>query len=451
MKARILITISLTGIIICLNAQKPTMTLTFTADNNGQYVFMNNILIENMTQGGDTTLYAPDTILVMDFITGIGNNNAASEDIFYVSQNYPNPIESKTNIDLFLPENENIQIIVSDITGREIIYREYQLDRGNHLFTFSPGFNSLYFLSALTDIQRQTIKMFNSLPHTLNSGICKLEYNGKQSGFDEYKSGNNINNFVFEPGDQLKFTASSNLGEQTITSSPTGDQTYYFHYFGESCPGTPTVIDIEGNEYNTVIIGNQCWMKENLKTTTFNNNTPIPNIADGDDWGELTTAAYVWYDNDSTWKDKYGTLYNWFTMVDTNGLCPTGWHIPKNDELTILTVYIGGVGPPHGNELKSCRQVNSPLAGGCNTEEHPRWGDYSSYHGTDTYGFAGLPGGFRQVNGNFHFLGLGGGWWSSEEYSSSYAWGLGLHVGYSNVGHDSNNKQRGFSVRCLRD
>ena len=211
------------------------------------------------------------------------------------------------------------------------------------------------------------------------------------------------------------------------------------------------ITDIDNNTYNTVVIGNQCWMAENLKTTTYRNGTAIPNVTDGNAWSNLTTGAYVWYDNDISWKDSYGALYNWYTTVDANGLCPTGWHVPTNDEWTALTDYIGGTGSPHGNELKSCRQVNSPLGGGCNTNVHPRWNEHGTHYGTDDYGFSGLPGGYRSSSGSFYSIGDYGSWWSSTEYSSFYAWTRGLYCNYGFVYVGSNYKQRGFSVRCLRD
>ena len=232
-----------------------------------------------------------------------------------------------------------------------------------------------------------------------------------------------------------------------------GDEISFTTYGGggEPCPGMPTVTDIDGNVYSTVLIGNQCWMAENLKTTTYNNGTNIPNVPNASAWSTLTTGAYVWYDNNISWKDKYGALYNWFTTVDPNGLCPTGWHVPTHDEWADLTDYIGGTGSPHGNELKSCRQVNSPFGGGCNTSEHPRW-NYSSYYwGTDIYGFSGLPGGYRQGNGAFNRIGDHGYWWSSTEYSLSSAWIRYLSYSFGSVYEYYYGKQIGFSVRCLRD
>jgi uncharacterized protein (TIGR02145 family) len=211
------------------------------------------------------------------------------------------------------------------------------------------------------------------------------------------------------------------------------------------------LLDIDGNTYNTVLIGDQCWMKENLKTTVYSNGTPIPNVEDQTAWSNLTIGAYVWSDNDISWKDSYGALYNWYTTVDTSGLCPSGWHVASNDEWTVLTDYIGGEVSPHGDELKSCRQENSPLGGDCNTNEHPRWNEDDTYYGTDIYGFSGLPGSYRTNNGTFINIGNSGYWWSSTEYSTNNAWNrkLSSYMGY--IDRFWTYKRSGRSVRCLHD
>jgi uncharacterized protein (TIGR02145 family) len=454
MKTRISYTVLMIGMIMGAMAQKPTMVLTFTADDNGQHVPLNSILIENLTQGGDTTLYAPDTILVLYYFTGMEEVSVFSGHGFSLSQNYPNPMEGKTTVSLWLPERNDILISISDVVGREVVNQEFQLEQGSHTFNFYPGSESLYFLTARADEQSRTIKMFNSPSNLHVSGYCNLEYNGQISPTGNYKSGYNLNNFVFDLGDQLRYTAFTALGDRTIIDTPTGNQTYTFQYGsgGMPCPAMLTVTDIDSNEYNTVLIGDQCWMKENLKTTTYRNGAAIPNVTDENAWYNLTTGAYVWYDNDISWKDKYGALYNWFTTIDPNGLCPTGWHVPTNDEWTAITDYIGGTGEPHGNELKSCRQVNSPLGGGCNTSEHPRWEeDICGNYGTDDYGFSGLPGGYRFNYGSFDYVGSFGFWWSSMELSSNTAWNRALYYFNGYVTVYNYDKQFGFSVRCLRD
>jgi uncharacterized protein (TIGR02145 family) len=223
-----------------------------------------------------------------------------------------------------------------------------------------------------------------------------------------------------------------------------------FETEGGNCPAT--VTDIEGNIYSTVLMGDQCWMAENLKTTTYSNNTPIPYVPDLDTWHGLTTGAYVWYDNNISWKDIYGALYNWYTTMDANGLCPTGWHVPSYEDWISMTDFIGGMESPHGNELKSCRQVSSPLGGDCNTSEHPRWSQNNSHYGTDDYGFSGLPGGARHFFGIGTDMGATSYWWSSSQNSSNEPWSsyLSYSSGAMNVVH-GNLKYYGFSVRCLKD
>jgi uncharacterized protein (TIGR02145 family) len=217
------------------------------------------------------------------------------------------------------------------------------------------------------------------------------------------------------------------------------------------CP-EQSITDIDGNTYFTVSIGEQCWMKENLRTTTYKNGTPIAYVSDDNAWSNLTTGAYVWFDFNVNWKDKYGALYNWYAVNDPNGLCPAGWHVPGDSEWTQLTGFIGGTASPHGNKLKSCRQVDSPLGGDCNTSEHPRWEYYHwTIYGTDDHSFSALPGGDRASFGYFTGIGNFGVWWTSTEYSPESAWYRMVGFAFDHIAVHYNNKRNGNSVRCLRD
>ncbi|TVQ18611.1 MAG: hypothetical protein EA361_01260 [Bacteroidetes bacterium] len=232
------------------------------------------------------------------------------------------------------------------------------------------------------------------------------------------------------------------------------------------------VIDIDGNVYTTVIIGNQEWFAENLKTTKYRNGIPIEYPGTNNaSWQNNTTGAYAWYDNDITWKDSYGALYNWHAVNNSNGLCPTGWHVPSHDEWTQLEQYIcyqlgnancetqfpydntttGRRGTNEGNALKSCRQVSSPLGGDCATSEHPRWNSHSTHYGTDEFGFSALPGGHRSTSAFFHSLGILAYWWSSTGYTTTRAWDRFLHNNESSVARYTGSNGFGFSVRCVRD
>ena len=452
MNIKHLLPLILFGIIISTFGQKPSMEFTFTAKNYIYYIPLDSIHIENITQGCDTTIYYPDTVFVLNYLSSTGNYLAGGNNYDIILKNYPNPFKEKTEISLLLSGKQHINITVRDIYGKVLFEYLNTLLRGEHSFTFYPGNENCYLLTVNGDQTSRTIKMISSINGTSFNGKCKLVYKTINNNDFKLKAGQIIDGFVFNLGDELKYTGYTYLGGISIIDSPVSNQTYELQYTGKPCPGIPIVTDIEGNTYNTVLIGEQCWMKENLKTTTYRNGTPIPNVTDSLLWGTLTTGAYVWYDNDISWKDLYGALYNWYVGIDTNGVCPQGWHVPSQEEWMALTDFIGGWISPFGDMLKSCRQVNSPLGGDCLTSEHPRWEAYGDYYGTGDFGFCGLPGGQRIVDdGSFIFLGKIGLYWSATENAINSARLYGLFYNYDVIYNGYRHKNDGFSVRCLKD
>lgn len=213
-----------------------------------------------------------------------------------------------------------------------------------------------------------------------------------------------------------------------------------------SC-GTSIVNDIDGNTYNTVLVGDQCWMKENLKVSK--------NPAGS------TITRYCYSDNSANC-DLYGGLYNWTTIMNgalsssanpsgVQGICPDGWHIPSDAEYTQLTNYITGGASSGGNRLKSCRQVDSPLPGECNTTVHPRWDAHNFHYGTDDYGFSLLPAGHRYGAGIYDKSGQTTYIWSTTEYDASNSWYRDIYYSTANVYRTTGSKSYWFSVRCIRD
>jgi uncharacterized protein (TIGR02145 family) len=200
-------------------------------------------------------------------------------------------------------------------------------------------------------------------------------------------------------------------------------------------PPPITVTDIDGNVYHPITIGTQVWLVENLKTTRYNDGTPIPLVTDSTAWSNLTTPGYCWYNNDAANKNTYGALYNWFT-VNTGILAPTGWHVPTDTEWTTLTTYLGGESIA-GGKLKETGSTHwrSPNAGATNES-----------------GFTALPGGHRDINGAFSAIGDDGYWWSVTEYGSTgKVWYRNMNYNYAGVVRVSNNKINGHSVRCVKD
>jgi uncharacterized protein (TIGR02145 family) len=234
--------------------------------------------------------------------------------------------------------------------------------------------------------------------------------------------------------------------------------------------GEPYADPRDGNLYNTVQIGDQCWMRENLRY--------LPEVSPSSAGSETDPHYYV-YDYQSTDVSgaiatenyqKYGVLYNWPAAMNgesssnTNpsgvqGACPAGWHLPSDGEWTDLVDYVVSQGYPNergdpngaGNALKSCRQVNSSIGGECTTSEHPRWDPDDTHYGTDQFGFSALPGGARYDIGTFSRIGDRGLGWTSTQRSSSRALYRGVGGNFGDMYLYRHNKEFGFPVRCVRD
>jgi uncharacterized protein (TIGR02145 family) len=203
--------------------------------------------------------------------------------------------------------------------------------------------------------------------------------------------------------------------------------------------GTSTVSDVDGNNYQTVQIGTQCWTRSNLKVSKFRNGDNLPTGLSNSAWFSTTAGACTVYDNNPVYDGSYGKLYNHFAVMDSRGLCPTGWHVPTDGEWTILETYLGG----------------SSVAGGAikSTSVQPTSGGWLNPNNgaTNSSGFTAEPGGTRINFGSvFAYLNAHGYWWSSS-LSGSDAWGRELSYGNSVIGRYIYPSSSGLSVRCLRD
>jgi len=213
---------------------------------------------------------------------------------------------------------------------------------------------------------------------------------------------------------------------------------------GLNCPGT--VVDIDGNVYQTVLIGGQCWMAENLKVTHYRNGDPIPNVTDVAEWIDLSTGAYCDYYNDPANVPTYGRLYNWYAVDDSRNIAPEGWHLPSDAEWKQLEMYLG----------MSQAEADSTLFRG--TDEGGKLKEAGYAHwippnegATNESGFTALPGGFRDYDGSFYCMGITAFFWSSTEFSSGSAWIRGLYYNLSPVNRYYSPKHYGLSVRCVKD
>ena len=208
--------------------------------------------------------------------------------------------------------------------------------------------------------------------------------------------------------------------------------------------GAGSVTDADGNIYRTVMIGNQEWMAENLRTTRYSDGTPIENPgADNPAWATNRNGAYSWYGNDKdSFGKKYGGLYNWHA-VNTGKLCPAGWRVPSDEEWTKVNRHLA---VNAGGRMKAA-----------GTSE---WDGANPDAANDT-GFDALPGGVRvhslsgmitSASGGFFFHeGRTGRWWTSCASSSANALHRSIHAGSGSIFRSHSPKGNGYSVRCIRE
>lgn len=208
-------------------------------------------------------------------------------------------------------------------------------------------------------------------------------------------------------------------------------------------------VSYDGVTYNTVQIGTQCWMKENLRTTKYNDNSSIPNVTNNSTWTSTTSGAYCCYSNNTSNCTTYGALYNWYA-VNTGKLCPSGWHVPSDAEWKTLEMYLGMTQAQADATGWRGTNQGSKLAGNASLWTNGALEQDISFN---TSGFSALPGGYRNyTGGSFYYLSNYGYWWSSTGYGSSDAWTRGLYYNYTSVSSGNDyGKEYGFSVRCLRD
>ena len=197
-----------------------------------------------------------------------------------------------------------------------------------------------------------------------------------------------------------------------------------------------TVTDYDGNVYDTVIIGTQVWMKQNLKVTHYNNGNPIPNIEDNATWANTISGARCYYNNDSIVHNSiYGALYNWYAVKNNYNICPSGWHVSTEAEWIEAENFLGG----------------DSIAGGKMKEVGTSHWSAPNVDATNSSRFTGLPGGFRSFNSGFQYLHENGLWWTATEVDVNWAKSVYFWNQYGGVDHNPGSKRYGFSIRCIRN
>ncbi|MCX6302058.1 MAG: fibrobacter succinogenes major paralogous domain-containing protein [Bacteroidia bacterium] len=220
---------------------------------------------------------------------------------------------------------------------------------------------------------------------------------------------------------------------------------------GNVKPIAKAAVDGDGNTYPTVILGNQVWMAENLRTTRYSNGNLIGTTTlPGDTIYFLTEPKYQWpYSGIEGYAAAYGRLYTWYAATDTRNICPTGYHLPNNAEWDELLLYLedngygyGGSGTEIAKSMASRIGWNPDLTAASNVGNTPTANNSS--------GFSGMPGGFRDSYGLiFTDIGNSVYWWSSTLSEGSYAYSLNYANSYVTL--SSYEQSNGYSIRCVQD
>ncbi len=205
----------------------------------------------------------------------------------------------------------------------------------------------------------------------------------------------------------------------------------FFNFY--STLNSQTITDIDGNVYDTINIGHQTWLKQNLKVTRYRNGDSIPNITDTRMWGKQKIGAYCIYDNKTEEEIIYPKLYNWYVVSDSRGICPDGWHVPDGLEWKKLINYLGG-NISAGGRLKSVEGWEGP------NEE-----------ATDSSGFSALPCGHRFNDGSYVTQGYNCNYWTSSKHSARSAYSIYLNTYVGFVENSSFENEIGLSIRCIKD
>ena len=436
------------------------ITLIFEGENqSGNYVQLSKVVLTNITRGWSDTLYYPDTTAVLTVEnTSISENNAT---FLGCSQNTPNPFYGTTQVTIAVAESSPLSLEIMDLNGRLIAEQNYaSIDRGTHQFSIQLSTPQMYLLTAFQNGKAFSIKMLNKG----NAGIDKIEYKGvvldKKVKLQTKSNTKGIINHPFDYDDLMTFKGYAFIDNEAFESAIDTETQHHSGIImltfevemtdGQPCPGMATLTDIDGNTYNTVQIGNQCWMKENLQTTKYADGTTIPQLS-----AYLYGAAFWCYpDNNASNKNRYGLLYSCDAATknspysETNpsgvqGICPTGWHLPSKAEWTQLTNYVSSQSQYicDNNNTYIAKALAATTAWGSAEDECAIGNDLSMNNVT---GFTALPTG--HYAGSFYSFGRNTRFWSA-----TLCYSLWLICEAAYVADFYDNGSYGLSVRCIRD
>ena len=460
-----------------LSAQPVSVTFSGRLAENEEYLPLSYVVVQNQSRGWKEVLVWPDTVLMMTDVTGI--QERPNTDLFALYQNTPNPFRGTTDVQLSVAEPGSVAVEIFDIFGRIVAAKTIMLSQpGIHQLRVNLSSTGTYLMTVRQKGLVSSIKMIASGGNSRGDGVEYVGASERQGSFSEQTKkaeSKGAGQHSYLPGDVMIYEGYAlNSNNQMIYSTPvqqtigntsqnvtlefaTTDVLSY-----QPCPGMPSVMDHQGNVYTTVLIGNQCWTRENMRCTT----SPKGYLHYGGN--QVSYFKPYFYDDPLSvipFVDR-GLLYNWAGAMDTTstalittsftgrrGICPQGWHVPSKDEMDTLLNYMSG------QSGYLCNSDSSSFAKALASTNYWISDSIACHVGNDVTtnnatGFTAIPTGFYDAYlTSVVYTGHDATFWSSTllmdvGYSS---WGWGVHRNWAKPDTGCPSNDSGISVRCLRD
>ena len=323
----------------------------------------------------------------------------------------------------------NAQGLVSCVVGNGVV------SQGNFAnINWGSGAKFLHVMMGTTDLGTQQMLSVPYAFYAKRSGELSISISA--IGDTLFLGESNV---VIIPRLSISNGPQANSGDALMPGNDTCDD----QYISISGCADQTTLDYGNTTYDLVEIGGQCWFADNLATDQYSNGDPIITGLDYVTWGSTTSGAYAIYNNDPANDVTYGKLYNWYTTVDSRGLCPTGWHVPTDCEWMYLEYSLNM--SPWIVENFDFRGTNQ----GSKLRSANSWST-SNVYANNSSGFGAIPGGFYD-GGTFYDIGDRGNWWSSSALDAYTALNRSLYFNNSMIQRGANVYSFGFSIRCLKD
>ena len=419
-------------------SQPALFQFTFSAMDQSTCITWDSIKVKNLTQGEDTLLLWPDSILSLGNV-GVNISNVPQTE-FEMLPAQPNPSSGTARIPLFLPSKGHVSLYLTDLLGRTVLTKTSFLEKGYHTIRFTAGSEKAYLLTTLWNDSYRSTKIIVSNP--VFCGSASLEF--VRTCSLRVKNTEQAEVFDFSPGDELLVIGYSGSVVSGFIDWPEESKQYVLQFaYGVPCEGLPTVT-YDGQTYNTVQVFSQCWLKENLNAGEM--------IAGSQEMTDNGILEKYCCNDDEANCETFGGLYQWDEVMQyvsqegARGICPEGWHIPADHELSVLEGAVDsqyGIGDEiwenleyRGFDVADLLKSTSGWLGNGN--------------GSDAYGFSALPASTCS-NGYFYPTGYIAYFWSSTEEDLQNAWYRSMMNTEDQSYRFSYGKENGFSVRCLLD